>query len=115
MSSNPKTSSLDNKPRVIHLPSKAGSFAKLLGGPPDNICLRSGCVILEPGASVGRHSTDQYEELIVPLEGAGRLLVDGMEPIPFSVGTVVYSPPNTFHDVNNKGSVPLKYVYVVAR
>ena len=70
-----------NQAKVILLPNGRESYTQILGGPPENTCLRSGCVILEPGKSVGKHSTNEYEELIVPLEGQGELQVDGMEPL----------------------------------
>ena len=103
------------EPKVIPLPNGQEPYTKILGGPPETTCLKSGCVIIEPGKSVGKHSTNGYEELIVPLEGEGELRVDGMEPLAVRTGQVLYTPPQTAHDVFNTGTQPLKYIYVVAK
>ena len=114
--SQPTTQSISrNSAKVIPFPSGKESYAKILGGPPETICLKSGYVNLEPGKSVGKHSTNEYEELIVPLEGEGELRVDGMEPLSLRPGQVLYTPPQTVHDVWNTSPEPLKYIYVVAK
>ena len=105
----------DNKAKVIPLPKGQEPYTKILGGSPETTCLKSGCVILEPGKSVGKHNTNGYEELIVPLEGEGELRVDGMEPLMINTGQVLYTPPQTAHDVVNTGTKPLKYLYIVAK
>ena len=102
-------------PKVIPLPKGKESYTKILGGPPETACLKSGCVILEPGKSVGKHSTNGYEELIVPLEGEGELRLDGLEPLVICPGQVLYTPPQTPHDVVKTGTQPLKYIYIVAK
>jgi len=104
-----------NQAKVIPLPNGRESYTQILGGPPENTCLRSGCVILEPGKSVGKHSTNEYEELIVPLEGEGELRVESREPLILSPGHVLYTPPHTTHDVVNTGTQALKYIYIVAK
>jgi quercetin dioxygenase-like cupin family protein len=71
-------------------------------------------VVLAPGDSVGRHSTERYEEVIVVLEGVGELRVTGGAALELKEGVVAYSPPDTEHDVRNTGTSPLRYLYVVA-
>ncbi|MBI4725845.1 cupin domain-containing protein [candidate division TA06 bacterium] len=89
-------------------------YKRLLGGPPQNHCLHSGLVILAPGASVGKHNTGDYEELVIVLEGRGEML--GAEgSIPIHREQAVYCPPHTEHDVQNTGDVPLKYIYIVTK
>jgi mannose-6-phosphate isomerase-like protein (cupin superfamily) len=101
--------------KVIPLPTGQEPYTPILAGPPETNCLKSGFVILAPGKSVGKHSTKEYEELIVPLEGEGELRVDGMEPLPIRKGQVLYTPPQTPHDVLNTSNRPLKYIYIVAK
>ena len=102
-------------PTVIQLDSAASGYTPLLTGAPATVTMRSGYVVLGPGQSVGRHSTGRFEEEIVVLEGAGRLVVSGGPDLPLRRLSVAYSPPNTEHDVTNTGAVPLRYVYIVAR
>jgi mannose-6-phosphate isomerase-like protein (cupin superfamily) len=104
-----------NQVKVVPLPRGQENYTKILGGPPETTCLKSGYINLEPGKSVGMHSTNGYEELIVPLEGEGELLLVGTEPLTLRPGSVLYIPPQTAHDVHNTGTQPLKYIYVVAK
>jgi mannose-6-phosphate isomerase-like protein (cupin superfamily) len=77
--------------------------------------LKSGLVTLSPGASVGEHSTDAKEEIIVFLEGT-RVRVTHGEQGSFEVSknTVVYMPAFTRHNVHNVGTERALYVYVTA-
>jgi mannose-6-phosphate isomerase-like protein (cupin superfamily) len=102
-------------PRLIQLDSAATGYTEVLGGPPATITMRSGQVVLAPRATVGRHSTERYEELVVVLAGAGEMRVVGGATLALRVGTVAYCPPATEHDVVNTGPGPLRYLYVVAR
>lgn len=104
-----------SKSRSILLPSPDVPYAQLLGGPPETAGMRSGCVVLSPGESVGLHSTNENEEFIVPLSGTGQLHVPGVGTFEINAGCVLYNPPNTPHDVTNTGDQPLRYIYIVAR
>ena len=75
----------------------------------------SGLVSLKPGKSVGTHSTKSYEELIIVLEGKGKVEVNGRKPYNVKTGVAVYNPPNTEHNVINSGKGVLRYIYVVAK
>lgn len=86
----------------------------VLGGPPQTAGMRSGVVVLQPGASVGRHDTGAREEIIVVLEGLGEVRVAGVPPLAVEAATAAYVPPRCSHDVVNTGARPLRYVYVVA-
>jgi quercetin dioxygenase-like cupin family protein len=108
-----KTSSLPKVPRSIQI-NRGKNHTPLLGGPPDSISLHSGYVELMPGESVGLHSTEEKEEMIVPLSGSGELTSPGLDPLPITVDSVLYNPPHTPHDVVNTGNVPLRYVYIVS-
>jgi mannose-6-phosphate isomerase-like protein (cupin superfamily) len=76
--------------------------------------MRAGMVTLRPGEECGRHSTEEYEELLIILEGRGEAELEGYGALALEAGQVVYIPPHTFHDVHNRGDCELRYVYVVA-
>jgi mannose-6-phosphate isomerase-like protein (cupin superfamily) len=76
--------------------------------------MRSGLVRLEPGATVGWHTTGMNEESLVILHGQGNALIDGGAVQTFTAPAFVYIPPATRHNVANTGNDPLEYVYVVA-
>jgi quercetin dioxygenase-like cupin family protein len=101
--------------KVIKAEMQGKDYVRLLGGPPETFSLRSGAVALQPGKTVGKHSTETYEELLVVLEGEGALLLPEGQELPLKVGTVAYCPPDTEHDVKNTGSTALRYIYVVAK
>jgi len=102
-------------PKVIHLDSAGSDYVRILGGPPETVSMRSGLVVLSPGSSVGLHNTENFEEIVVVLEGEGKMLVTGQNSVPIGAGVAVYCPPETEHDVVNTGSDSLRYVYVVAK
>lgn len=77
--------------------------------------LRSGLVTLQPGESVGEHSTEDYEELVIALSGNGELEAEGLGKVKFGEGQVAYNPPNTKHNVINTGDQPFKYIYIVTK
>ena len=103
------------EPKVINAESGGKEYVKLLGGPPDSISMRSGKILLQPGGLVGRHSTEGNEELLILLEGEGLFLLDDGRQLKLNVGSVLYCPPDTAHDVKNTGMTPLQYIYVVAK
>lgn len=86
----------------------------LLEGPPQTAGMRSGFVRLEPGQSVGWHSTGQNEESLVILRGQGDALIEGQASHAFTAPGFVYIPPATRHNVTNTGHQTLEYVFVVA-
>lgn len=86
----------------------------LLKGAPQTAGMRSGFVRLQPGATVGWHTTGKNEEALVILHGQGEALIDGQAKQPFVAPAFVYIPPATRHNVLNTGTEPLEYVYVVA-
>ncbi len=76
--------------------------------------MRAGMVTLGPGEDCGRHGTEEYEELLVVLEGRGEAELEGYGALALEAGQVAYIPPGTFHNVRNRGDGNLRYVYVVA-
>jgi oxalate decarboxylase/phosphoglucose isomerase-like protein (cupin superfamily) len=86
----------------------------LLKGIPQTTGMRSGFVRLKPGEMVGWHTTGKNEESLVILHGQGKALIDGQTGKLFVAPAFVYIPPATRHNVQNTGTEPLEYVYVVA-
>ena len=78
----------------------------------DALSFRSGYVVLKENENIGKHNTEDSEEILITLEGNGKLYIDGREKLNFEEGTAVYIPPNTIHDVKNTGRSPLKYIFV---
>jgi mannose-6-phosphate isomerase-like protein (cupin superfamily) len=102
------------KPFVLDLPAD-NEYLPLLQPGKSSVRMHSGCVSLKPGESVGEHSTENYEELIVVIAGSGELESEGFtERRQISAGQVAYNPPHSRHNVHNTGDTVLKYVYIVA-
>lgn len=101
--------------KVIALQSRGQVVTPVLGGPPETVTMRSGFVVLAPGKSVGKHSTQQNEEVLVVLEGEGEMTFRDGSKLPVEASHAVYCPPETEHNVTNTGTQPLWYVYIVAR
>jgi len=99
--------------KVIALAGQAKE-QPLLGGPPETVSVRSGFITLQPQQSVGKHSTGQHEEVLVVLEGEGKMLFDDGTVLAIAANHVLYCPPETAHDVLNTGKGSLRYVYIVA-
>jgi mannose-6-phosphate isomerase-like protein (cupin superfamily) len=103
------------EPKSVKLDMSATDYFPILGGPPESMTMRSGLVVLGPAQSVGRHSTEGFEEMIIVLEGEGELLIDDGSILRLGTRTVAYCPPETEHDVRNCGIRTLRYIYVVAK
>ena len=82
-------------PHVINIGKDCGEYLRILDGPPQSVTMRSGRVTIAPGKSVGTHSTGDYEELVIVLEGQGEARPAGHPPMIFEAGDAVYVPPET--------------------
>lgn len=102
-------------PKLIKLNLQGKEYMRVLGGPPESSTMRSGFVTLAPGKSVGKHSTEKYEEMVIIFEGKGEMRITGGDTFSCSRGDVMYCPPRTEHDVVNTGKGELRYLYVVAQ
>jgi len=102
------------EPKLIVLDPNAKEYMRVLGGPPETVTMHSGLVVLEPDKSVGTHNTKNYEEVLVVLEGAGKMVITGGPTLELKAGTVAYCPPRTEHNVICEGPGRLRYVYIVA-
>jgi quercetin dioxygenase-like cupin family protein len=92
----------------------AGGDCPLLKGIPQTSGMRGGSVKLQPGDSVGWHSTSGNEEALVILHGSGVANIEGHSDVPLTERMLAYIPPATRHNVTNNGSQVLEYVWVVA-
>lgn len=101
-------------PKLITLDLAANDYARILGGPPETVTMRSGLVVLDPDKSVGTHNTKNYEEVLVVLGGAGKMTITGGPTLELKPGSVAYCPPMTEHNVTCTGPAQLRYVYIVA-
>jgi len=101
--------------KVVNLEPGDSPYLMLLDGPPETASLRSGLVTLAPGTSIGKHNTENYEEVLVPLEGEGELRIPGQPPVRIRSGLITYAPAHTEHDVANTGTTRLRYIFIVAR
>jgi len=105
----------DAKPHPLAIPLHCPQGdCPMLKGSPQTVGMRSGFVRLSPGQTVGWHTTGKNEEALVVQHGKGTALIDGQPGMPFVAPALVYIPPATRHNVENTGSDPLEYEYVVA-
>ena len=104
----------EKHPKLVRLDSAGEDYLPVLG-PPDSVSMISGLVVLAPGRSVGKHSTEHNEELLIVLEGKGQMSFGDGSAIPLEANHALYCPPETEHNVTNTGTGRLRYVYVVAR
>jgi quercetin dioxygenase-like cupin family protein len=100
--------------KVVALEKSDNGILPILTGPPETVTMKSGYVVLEPGRSVGKHSTEHHEEILIVLEGQGEMRFADGTKLELSARTALYCPPETGHDVWNTGAGTLRYVYVIA-
>ena len=101
-------------PKAITVDLTATEYVRLLGGPPETVSMHSGLVVLKPGKSVGTHNTENYEEVLVVLEGTGQMTITDGPELSLDANMMAYCPPRTEHNVTNTGNGPLRYIYIVA-
>lgn len=101
-------------PKAMVLDLTATGYRRLLAGPPETVTMHSGLVTLEPGDSVGIHSTGPKEEALVVLQGRGKLIITDGPELDLVAPMMAYCPLRTEHNVINSGKKPLRYIYIVA-
>lgn len=104
---------MDIKPFTVSL-EDTKEFQRLLDKNTQSYGMKSGRVYLEPGKNCGQHSTKENEEMLIFLQGQGKAIIEGSEPLEVGYGKTAYIPPDTLHDIENTGNEPLIYVYCVA-
>ena len=99
----------------FYLPlGESDDYQPIVEGAPRSRGMESGRVALTAGAVGELHSTKQYEEIIVLLQGSGELRTTGGRAIAIHAPGAVYVPPSTEHAIANTSQGPLVYVYVAA-
>ena len=101
-------------PKAISLHQATPGYQELLTGPPLSVGMKSGLVVVAPGKSVGKHNTDDREEMVIVLEGRGEMVLTDDRRIEIGPAVTAYCPPGTEHDVINTGDGMLRYIYVVS-
>ena len=104
----------DTLPYILMLPSGEQKHSDLIKE-SDNKSMQSGFITLQANQNVGKHSTENNEEMIIVLSGSGEIVMDKAGKKKIEQGNVVYLPATTWHDVINTGNIPMKYIYVVSR
>ena len=112
---NAQSKSLKPKAFLVELSDTVLDYQRVFSGPPQTASMHSSLVVLLPSKSVGKHSTEHYEEALIVLAGSGEMRITGGETLQLKPNTVAYCPPNTEHDVINTSSQPLRYLYIVAK
>lgn len=112
-SNSPKTSpTLPREGFVRSLPNTPEPARRL--SKDDTVGMRSGLMILQPGKDCGWHSTDNYEEMIICLAGAGEVASQDGPRRALAAGQYAYNLPQSRHNVFNTGIEVMRYIYVVA-
>ncbi|MGO8733577.1 MAG: cupin domain-containing protein [Terriglobia bacterium] len=101
--------------KVVKLDAKGRKELRILAGAPESYRMRAGLIVLAPVDSVGRHSTQQNEEVSVVLDGSGEMVFGDGSKLPMHANSALYCSPETTHEVVNTGHAVLRYVYVVSR
>jgi mannose-6-phosphate isomerase-like protein (cupin superfamily) len=94
--------------------NKKGKYQVLLKERIETLGIRAGSVVLKPGESIGKHSTESKEEILVILKGKAEAFCDGSPPLTAEENYIVYIPPHTTHNVKNIGSGLLRYIYITS-
>lgn len=108
------TATIHPKPKLVSLNLSSDKYQPIFKGLPETSSMRSGFVTLKAGESVGEHSTEGNEEMLVVLEGQCELII-GNKKFKLQKGIISYCPAHTKHNVKNTGKIPVKYIYIVAK
>lgn len=98
--------------KVIPFNSHSAEYQELLSGKKDSVIFYSGFVTLTTKEAGELHSTDDYQEMLIPLAGHGQLRIIGKYNLDLKPGAVAFVPPYTKHQIYNNGSENFKYIYI---
>lgn len=99
--------------RLIKLGTK-DKYQRLLNEDSGTCGIKSGHVILKPGENIGKHATEDREEVVVVLKGRGEVKIGDQGTLKIRRNTVLYVPPQTIHDIKNTSSEILEYVFITS-
>lgn len=90
-------------------------FFRLLGDSGKIRGLCCGLVTLKPQELIGKHKTEDKEEVLIILKGSAIVYYGKNKKLKASQNTFVFIPAETLHNVKNSGNKILQYVYVTSR
>ena len=99
-------------PKLIEL-TKECKYQLLIKENEGSILLHSGYVCLKKDENVGKHTTKNCEEILIILEGTGKVIVEN-NCCNVKKGDVFYIPCNMEHDVISLSNT-LMYIFVTAK
>ncbi len=101
-----------------HVPYKGDEKKKgrrfFYGKEHSGFTLESHETVLGPGVETHPAHSHSHEEIIIVVEGAVEVTVNGTSEIA-ETGSVIYYEPNTPHNLRNTGTVPARYYVVELR
>lgn len=104
---------MSRKAKLVKLEFKE-KYQRLLTQDSDTSGLKVGHVTLTPNESIGSHTTGDREEVIVVLKGKGEAKIGKEKCIDIRTNEVLYIPPKTEHDIKNKSSEVLDYIFITS-
>jgi len=109
------TTKLHSVAKVLSFNPDSSNYQSIFDGEKDTVVFYSGVVTLFPNQSVETHNTGIYEEMIVILEGEGKLLISDKNSYDLKYGKIAFCPPFTEHNVINTGTKKMKYIYIATK
>ena len=104
---------MPRKEKLVKLEFKE-RYQRLLSQDSDTSGLKVGHVTLASNENIGSHSTGDKEEVIVILKGKGEARIGKEKIIDIGENEVLYIPPKTEHDIKNKDSEILDYIFITS-
>lgn len=101
------------KAGLINLETK-NKYQRLVNEDSGTCGIKSGHVILKPGERIGKHTTENREEMVIVLKGRGEAKIAQENTLKIKKNTVLYVPPQTIHDIKNTGSKVLEYIFITS-
>ena len=102
-----------SKVKLVKLESNE-MYQRLLNRDSDTLGIKCGHIILNPGQNVGEHTTGEYEEVIIVLQGNGETRINHKSILQIDCRAVLYIPPETKHDIKNTGDRVLEYIFITS-
>lgn len=97
---------------VFDLKNQKVKTAEKILSPKPGCKFTVGHVNLEPGQSVGEHSTKDHEEIIYVISGEGVMLTPN-NTVPMREGNLIHVQSQQTHNVKNNSRKILKYLFIV--
>ena len=105
---------MSSKARLVKLQSTE-KYQRLFNKDSGTSGMKSGHVVLQPGESVGEHTTGEREEAVVILKGSGEAIINKKDIIAIEENAVLYIPSQIDHDIKNTGSGVLEYIFITSQ